>query len=91
MDVIILESETYYKLIDELTQIVIKTVQESSLQKQEEWVDTEEAKRLLKIKSKTKLQSLRDNGDIVFSQHGRIIQYSRKSIKEFLDKHTVKY
>lgn len=53
-------------------------------QADEEWLSTEVAKKLLGIKSKSKLQKLRDAGEIVFSKHGRIIKYSRTSIEQFL-------
>lgn len=40
----------------------------------EEWLSAEEAKKLLGTKSKSKLQQLRDHGEILFSQHGRILK-----------------
>jgi hypothetical protein len=55
----------------------------------EEWLSTEDAKKLLGIKSKSKLQQLRDHGDILFSQHGRILKYSRKSILDFLKRNII--
>lgn len=55
----------------------------------DEWLSTTEAKKLLGVKSKSKMQKLRDNGEITFSQHGRIIKYSRKSIMGLLDRHVV--
>jgi len=57
----------------------------------DEWVNTIEAKRMLGVKSKSKLQQLRDSGGIKFSKHKRIIMYSRKSILEFLEKNVPKF
>jgi len=53
-----------------------------------EWVDDKEAMLLLKIKSRTTLQHLRDEGKIRFSQpQKRVILYDRLSIAEYLEKH----
>lgn len=85
MNVIIFEEEAFYKLIDELTQRIIKNVERRYSEK--EWLNENEAKQILGIKSKVKLQQLRDNLDIEFSQFGKIIRYSRSSILNFLEKH----
>lgn len=87
MKVIIFEEQAYYKLIDEMKQAVKDAAKE--LKNEKEWLSAEEAKNLLGFRSKSKMQQLRDNGDIVFSQHGRIIKYSRKSILSFLDNNTI--
>ncbi len=59
----------------------------------EQWVNTEEAKKILGIKCKNKIQRLRDespmNGLIV-SQHGRIYRYFKPSLYEFLNKNRLK-
>jgi hypothetical protein len=57
----------------------------------DEWLSTEEAKRLLGIKSKSKLQQLRDNDDLVYSKHGRIIKYSKSSIMAFLARNVIRH
>ncbi len=87
MKVIVFEEQAYYKLVDEIKKAVKDAAQE--LKTEKEWLSAEEAKSLLGFRSKSKMQQLRDNGDIVFSQHGRTIKYSRKSILEFLDKNTI--
>ena len=87
MKVIVFEEQAYYKLVDEIKKAVKDAANEMKTEK--EWLSTEEAKNLLGFRSKSKMQQLRDNGDIVFSQHGRIIKYSRKSIMEFLDTNTI--
>ncbi len=87
MDVIVFERESFYKMIDELTIRIIKNVERNY--KQEEWIDDIEAKKLLGIKSKTKLQQLRDALKIEFSQFGKIIRYSRSSILAFLESNRI--
>ncbi|MEQ8924332.1 MAG: helix-turn-helix domain-containing protein, partial [Fulvivirga sp.] len=55
---------------------------------EDKWIPTEDAMRLLGIKSKTTLQKLRDEGKIRFAQpQKRIILYDRESINEYLEKH----
>jgi len=83
MEVIVFEKESFYKLIDELTVRIFKTAER--FYKSEEWVGANEAKSLLGIKSKTRLQQLRDNLKIEFSRDGKIIRYSRSSILRYLE------
>jgi hypothetical protein len=55
------------------------------------WVSTEEAMNLLKIKSKTTLLEIRQNGKIEFSQPmKKIILYRYDSILKYLEKHSHK-
>lgn len=90
MKVIVFEERAYYKMLDEMKQVVKDATHEyKSEAEQKEWLSTEEAKTLLGFKSKTKLQQLRDNGEIIFSQHGRIIRYSRKSILSFIENNII--
>ncbi len=85
MDIIMFEKEAFEKLIDELTLRVIQNVERHY--RQEDWIGEEEAKNLLGIRGKgrSSLQKLRDNLSIEFSQFGRIIRYSRRSILNFLE------
>ena len=59
----------------------------------DEWISTEEAKKILGVKSKSKIQQLRDespmNG-LIISQHGRTFRYFKPSLYNFLEKHTIK-
>ena len=87
MKVIVFEEQAYYKLVDEMKKAVKDAAKEFKTEK--EWLSAEEAKNLLGFRSKSKMQQLRDSGEIVFSQHGRTIKYSRKSILEFLDTNTI--
>ena len=87
MKVIVFEEEAYYQLLEEMKAAIREAAKE--LTKEKIWLSTEEAKALLGFRSKTKMQQLRDNGEIVFSQHGRSIKYCRKSCLEFLEKNKV--
>lgn len=84
MNIIVFQDEAYQKLMLEFRKMLTEAITEF---KQDEWLSADEAKALLGIKSKSKLQQLRDAGEILFSQHGRIIKYSRQSINKFLLKH----
>lgn len=82
MEVICLETEAFYKLIDE----VVERLDSKGQVSEQKWINTEEAMSLLGIKSKTTLQDYRDNGNIRFSQpRKRVILYDRDSILEFLE------
>lgn len=83
MEFLVIESEKFFALIDTLLQRVDERY---SMANEEEWISAAKAKALLGIKSDTSLQSLRNNGSIVFSQSpgGRVILYSRRSILAYI-------
>jgi len=84
MEIICLEEEAFYMLIEH----VVKRLEDQRGVRLDKWVDDEEAMRLLNIKSKTTLQKLRDEGKIRFSQpQKKIILYDRDSIEDYLQKH----
>lgn len=84
MEVICLQDEAYYALVEELYARLKKDHQ----QPDDKWVSAEDAMRLLNIKSKTTLQALRDEGKIRFSQpQKKVISYDRDSINDYLEKH----
>jgi len=81
LQIICLESQAFYALVEE----VISRL-ENNTHKDPKWIDDEETMQLLKIKSKTTLQKLRDEGKIRFSQLGRkMILYDRESILEYIE------
>lgn len=83
-NVICLESLAFYKLVEE----VVERITQQQMQKEEKWVDDDEAMRLLHITSRTTLQKYRDDGSIRFTQPSRkVILYDRNSIFEFLERH----
>ncbi len=82
MEVICIQTEAFYALIEEVVQRVSRKEV-----KEDKWLDTGEAMQLLRIKSKTTLQLLRDEGKIRFSQpQKKIILYDRASIEKYLEK-----
>lgn len=95
MEVIIIGSKAYKKLQEEQLQrfkeVLIEANKEALLQlsMETDWIRTEEAKNLLGVKSKSKMQQLRDYGEIEFTQPGKIILYSKKSIVDYLNRHRV--
>lgn len=84
MEVICLQTEAFYALIEE----VVQRIAEKNNVPADKWVDTDEAMRLLKIKAKSTLQLLRDEGKIRYSHpQKKIILYDRDSLNEYLEKH----
>lgn len=94
MELITFEKDAYYKMISELMSMFKKALCESNKSaleaKENDWVSIEEAKLLLGIKSKTKMQQLRDSGELIFSKYGRKIKYSKKSILMLLNRNQMK-
>lgn len=84
MNVICFQDEAFYSMIEE---VVARLKDKQNIQG-DKWISDSEAMALLKIKSKTTLQNMRDEGKIRFSQpQKKIILYDRESIIKFLDKH----
>lgn len=92
MEVIIFEKDAYYQMQRELIGMFKQALQEAKVaalleaDPANDWLSTEEAKKLLGVKSKTKMQELRDLDAIKFTKHGRIIKYSKKSILKYLER-----
>lgn len=85
MEVICLEDEAFYALVES----VVKRIKEQQGIKYDRWVSTEEAMEMMRIKSKTTLQKLRDEGKIKFSQpEKKIILYDTQSIQDYLEKNS---
>ncbi len=84
MNVICLEEEAFYTLIDR----VIERVNAGKAKAPDKWISGDEAMAMLRISSKTTLQKLRDEGKIRFSHpEKKHILYDRDSINEYLEKH----
>lgn len=91
MEIIIFEKDTYWKMQAELMKMFSDSLKEAK-KPQDDWISTEEAKQLLGVKSKSKMQQLRDENAIKFSKHGRkLIRYSRSSILDYLKKNIPSY
>lgn len=84
MKVICLEEEAFHFLIEE----VIYRLKVTKEEKLDKWINDDQARQLLNIKSKTTMQKLRDEGKIRFTQpQKKIILYDRDSIMAYLDEH----
>ena len=84
MDVICLENEAFYLLVEQ----VFQRLKEKEAAKDDKWISAEEAMKKLRICSKTTLQKLRDEGKIRFSQpEKKHILYDIESIYAYLEKY----
>jgi hypothetical protein len=101
MKVILAEGDEAEKFFEQLINRVgdrvilkiqgLRTEQKSEVRNEDEqWIDNEAAKKILGIRSKKKMQSLRDQNLIRFSQHGRTIRYYKPSLFSFLEKNVVR-
>lgn len=82
MEVICLEDDAFYALIEK----VVERIKEKNNLKSDKWISGEEAMRRLNITSKTTLQKFRDEGKIRYSQpEKKIILYDADSIGEYLE------
>ncbi|HZJ21505.1 MAG TPA: hypothetical protein VFD35_14285 [Pricia sp.] len=84
MQVVCLQEEAFYALFDKVVEYIESKREDNPFK----WIDGEEAMGLLKIKSTTTLQKLRDEGNIRFTQpQKKIILYDRNSISDYLEKY----
>jgi len=88
--IIVMDEKFLSELKSEITAAVVtalKSLRDSNMNNQSlsEWVDGDEAKRILGYQ-KTKMQELRNAGEIVFSIYGRKIKYLRQSLYDFLER-----
>jgi hypothetical protein len=63
LEIICIESEAFYKLLEE----VLRHFKSNESQSSDKWISGAEAMRMLRIKSKTTLQKMRDEGRIRFT------------------------
>ena len=92
MEVIIFEKEAYWKMQEQLIKMFKAALKEATAKSEEEWISLAEAQALLGVKSKSKMQELRNHNKIRFSQHGKkLIKYSKTSILQYLEKNVPKY
>ena len=81
MNVVCLEDDAFYELIDK----VVDHIKLKEGVKGDNWVDEIEAMKRLNIKSKTTLQEFRDEDSIRLNQpQKKIILYNNDSINDFL-------
>jgi len=87
MNVICIEEKAFYTLLDRAFKYVQSKME---LDVPDKWLDKKEAMQLLRIKSATTLQKLRDEGKIRYSQPERKhIVYDRDSINEYFEIHVL--
>ena len=87
MEVICLEDDAFYVLVERVIEFVKKT----NNVKGDKWLNIAEAMRRLKIKSKSTLQKLRDEVCIKFAcPEKKWIVYDIDSINEYLNKNASK-
>ena len=85
MDVICLETEAFYALVEE----VVARIREKDEIEEDKWIVGDQVMEMLGIKSRATLQKLRDQGKIRFSQppQKRIILYDRESVMKYIETH----
>ena len=85
MEVICLQEAAFFALIEK----VVERLKEKETVKEDKWISGTEAMNMLRIKSKTTLQKLRDEGKIRYSQpEKKIVLYDVDSIKAYLEDNT---
>lgn len=82
IEIVCLESEAFYKLLES----VMQRFKPADNKLPDKWISGLEAMRMLRIKSKTTLQKLRDEGKIRFTQpEKKIVLYDADSIRDYLE------
>lgn len=85
MEVICLQEPAFYELLEK----VYERLKEQHNIREDKWISGQEAMRMLRIKSPSTLQELRDNGVIRFSQPSKkLILYDVDSIHDYLNKNS---
>lgn len=77
-----MESDAFYKLFEK----VLQHAKASERIPMDKWISGTEAMRMLRIKSKSTLQKMRDEGDIRYTQpEKKIILYDSDAINDYLE------
>lgn len=85
MGVIVVDEEAFKEMFAKLAE---ELKQKLGAKPRDKWIDTQEAMDMLRIKSKTTLQRLRDEGKIRFTQpEPQTILYDSDSIGDYFEKH----
>lgn len=70
-------------------ELAVERLRPEGVKPVDKWIGDDEAMHLLRIKSKTTLQRLRDEGSIRFSQPmHKVILYDRESILDYIEEHS---
>ncbi|HVW95183.1 MAG TPA: helix-turn-helix domain-containing protein [Mucilaginibacter sp.] len=87
MEVICFEDRAFYAMIDKLEAYIDS--KKPPQPQADKWISGTEAMSMLRIKSKTTLQKLRDEGKIRYTQpEKKIVLYDRDSINAYLEDFT---
>lgn len=87
MEVICFEDRAFFAMIDKL-EAYIDSKKPTPVHG-DRWISGTEAMNMLRIKSKTTLQKLRDEGKIRYTQpEKKIVLYDRQSIADYLEDFT---
>lgn len=81
---VMVPSEDWNGLVEKIDRLEQMIADRNSEDRANEWIESEEARRILNISPKT-WQTYRDEGRIPFSQHGRKIYVQRRDIDQFLN------
>lgn len=82
-EIICIQTTAFYSLLDE---VVTHIDEKFKLSKSRQWIDSNDAMKLLNITSRTTLQKLRDEGKLRFSQPTKKgIMYDSYSITAYLE------
>lgn len=91
MEVIVFEKAAYWKMQEKLIsmfEVALKNAQPHD----EEWISTQEAMDLLGVRSKSKMQELRNTNAIKYSKFGhKLIRYSKPSLMVYLKRNIPSY
>ncbi|MFY0631972.1 MAG: hypothetical protein JXR05_16545 [Flavobacteriaceae bacterium] len=87
-NLIMISENNLWELVEK---VIVQMEKLHGKEHKEVWIDSDEAKKLLGIKSDTSLFNLRSKGLIEYSQPSRkLILYKRDSILDYLEKHSRK-
>jgi len=84
MEVVVLHKEAFYALFKK----VVEHLEADRKDTEDKWIDGAEVMSILRIKSTTTLQKLRDEGKIRYPKpQKKIILYDREWVMEYIEKH----
>jgi hypothetical protein len=93
MEVILIETTAYYKLREETFSFFAQKIADLEAKIQainnpiEDWVSPSTARTMLRI-GKTKYHELKNAGVLQYTQHGRKVSISKKSVFDFMKKNS---
>ena len=95
MEVIVIDSKAYNSLLNEMREIIkseFQNLREDLINhgvRQSDWITPKEAREMLGVRM-TKYCRMKSEGAFVFSQFGKKVKVSRKSVEAFIKLHSTK-